>query len=137
MRFGLMASASLIALLSAAPTPTSGQATERMSDFYGFGAEGTIGRGTNILPWGPSDPRTRGHFSIFGPSGARYPSPPRYYTRGYSSTPMPDWVPAPPAPYLTNRCYEPGDGYRYPLYYDPSTRSFFYYPARRATRSVR
>jgi hypothetical protein len=35
------------------------------------------------------------------------------------------------APYLTDQTYEPGDGYRYPLYYDPSTRQYTYYPKAR------
>ena len=35
------------------------------------------------------------------------------------------------APYLTTQTYEPGDGYRYPLYYNPATASYFYYPVAR------
>jgi hypothetical protein len=35
------------------------------------------------------------------------------------------------APYLTNQTYEPGDGYRYPLYYNPATGTYFYYPVTR------
>ena len=35
------------------------------------------------------------------------------------------------APYLTGKSYEPGDGYRYPLYYNPSTASYIYYPVAR------
>ena len=35
------------------------------------------------------------------------------------------------APYLTNQTYEPGDGYRYPLYFNPVTGSYFYYPVLR------
>jgi hypothetical protein len=34
-------------------------------------------------------------------------------------------------PYLTGQHYEPGDGYRYPLYYNPGTRTYFYYPVQR------
>ena len=34
-------------------------------------------------------------------------------------------------PYMTDRTYEPGDGYRYPLYFNPATGAFFYYPVAR------
>lgn len=48
------------------------------------------------------------------------------YSSGYSSVPT-----AAAAPYLTNQTYEPGDGYRYPLYYNPATAGYFYYPTGR------
>jgi hypothetical protein len=32
------------------------------------------------------------------------------------------------APYLTTGTYEPGDGYRYPVYYNPATGQYGYYP---------
>jgi hypothetical protein len=35
------------------------------------------------------------------------------------------------APYLTSQTYEPGDGYRYPLYYNPATNQYTYYPKAR------
>jgi hypothetical protein len=35
---------------------------------------------------------------------------------------------APSAPYLTDRTYEPGDGYRYQVYYNPATSQYGYYP---------
>jgi hypothetical protein len=34
-------------------------------------------------------------------------------------------------PYLTGQFYEPGDGYRYPLYYNPGTHTYYYYPVQR------
>ncbi len=37
----------------------------------------------------------------------------------------------PMPPYLTNLTYEPGDGWRYPLYYNPATAGYFYYPVAR------
>jgi len=40
-------------------------------------------------------------------------------------------TPATSQPYLTDQTYEPGDGYRYPLYYNPATGSYFYYPVAR------
>jgi hypothetical protein len=30
---------------------------------------------------------------------------------------------------LTTQTYEPGDGYRYPLYYNPATGGYIYYPS--------
>jgi hypothetical protein len=35
------------------------------------------------------------------------------------------------APYFTGQYHKPGDGYRYPLYYNPSTRGYVYYPVAR------
>lgn len=52
----------------------------------------------------------------------------RTYSRGYSSAPTPSSNQASPGSYRTNRFYEPGDGYRYPLYYSPAARMYFYYP---------
>jgi hypothetical protein len=34
-------------------------------------------------------------------------------------------------PYLTGQHHEPGDGYRYPIYYNPGTHTYFYYPIQR------
>lgn len=51
------------------------------------------------------------------------------YSRGYSSAPTTYSNQATLAPYRTNFFYEPGDGYHYPLYYSPATRTYFYYPA--------
>jgi hypothetical protein len=34
-------------------------------------------------------------------------------------------------PYLTSQTHEPGDGYRYPLYYNPANGQYFYYPVAR------
>ncbi len=83
-----------------------------------WGSEGTIGRGTGTRP------RDFGNWMGVGPGPSTFT-----YSRGYS------WVPqtyaAPSRPYLTNRYHEPGDGYRYPLYYDPVGRRYIYYPVRR------
>lgn len=131
-----------MAILSMLTIPTFGQYTERLGDYYGTGAEGTIGRGTDVLPWGPSDPRSQGQFFNFGTPGPYFtfgtpgPRPPvsTYdYASGYASAPLYSAAPVPSTPYLTTRFYEPGDGYRYPLYYNPSTRSYFYYPVKRPT----
>ena len=48
------------------------------------------------------------------------------YSSGYSSGPVVNAG----APYLTNQTYQAPDGNVYPLYYNPATRSYFYYPIR-------
>jgi hypothetical protein len=68
----------------------------------------------------------------------RYTGPSSFYQSGYSGYFFPgQGLPfrtdrrAGATPYLTNQTYEPGDGYRYPLYYNPATGSYFYYPVAR------
>jgi hypothetical protein len=61
--------------------------------------------------------------------GASYPS--YTYSSGYAYPPTTSSVPVDSQPYLTNQTYEPGDGYRYPLYYNPATGTYFYYPVTR------
>jgi hypothetical protein len=65
----------------------------------------------------------------------RYSGPTAFYQSGYSGYLFPGQGPlfrtdplSGAAPYLTNQTYEPGNGYRYPLYYNPATGSYFYYP---------
>ena len=36
--------------------------------------------------------------------------------------------PRPPPRLISQQDYEPGDGYRYPLYYDPTSGQHIYYP---------
>ena len=48
------------------------------------------------------------------------------YTNGYPSTQN-------AVCYVTTQTYEPDDGYRYPLYYCQSTKSYVYYPVARST----
>ena len=47
------------------------------------------------------------------------------YSRGYSSVTLPAPV---GQPYATDQYTEPGDGYRYQLWYNPATGTYFYYP---------
>ena len=56
---------------------------------------------------------------------------PYYYSSGYYYPSTTAATQPASQPYLTNQTYEPGDGYRYPLYYDPATGTYFYYPVRR------
>lgn len=123
-RFGpALKAAVLSALIVLAAVSTAfGQRRSQVSvgDYYGTGADGTIGRGTLILPGGPSDWKRSG----LRPGGVV----PASTSSGGS--------PARPArpvatPYLTTRTYEPGDGYRYPLYYNPARGTYFYYPVGR------
>ena len=57
-----------------------------------------------------------------------YSYPTYTYSSGYSYAPT-TYVTQ--APYLTSQTYEPGDGYRYPLYYNPATGTYIYYPVAR------
>jgi hypothetical protein len=82
---------------------------------------------------------------IYGPTHAvsgrpyRYTTPTTFYQSGYSGYFFPGqgtlfrrtYPTAGAAPYLTSQTYEPGDGYRYPLYYNPATGSYLYYPVAR------
>ena len=71
-------------------------------------------------------------YSGSSPSGYyRYSYPYATYASGYSYAPTTTPTPTTAAPYLTGRYYEPGDGYRYPLYYNPATGGYVYYPVRR------
>lgn len=124
MGLALRMAALLVAGVFLAASPASGQYVNRLEDLYGMGADGTIGRGTTIVPWGASDPRVQGRTFDFASRSTRYPNY-NYYSSGYYS------APAATRPYRTTQTYEPGDGYRYPLYYNPATRSYFYYPVRR------
>lgn len=67
------------------------------------------------------------HYSYSGPYATLPPNFPvphlvGQYSGRYSSPP-----PTSAAPYPTNQTFEPGDGYRYPLYYNPVTAGYFYY----------
>jgi len=63
----------------------------------------------------------------YGGNGGYWSAYPNYtYSNDYSPAPT-----TAAAPYLTDQTYEPGDGYRYPLYYNPATASYFYYPVAR------
>ena len=71
---------------------------------------------------------------IYGyPSSGYYGSsyPTSTYSSGYSYAPTTNTTQTTSAPSLTGRYYEPGDGYRYPLYYNPATGGYVYYPVRR------
>lgn len=114
------------ALISSPALPALAQ-DRSVGDQTGSGAEGTIGRGFNHMPWGPSD--IPPHGGPFAHSGSILWSPATtYYMPGYTSMAR---AAVPSRPYLTNHFYEPGDGYRYQLYYNPATRGYFYYPVRR------
>ncbi len=121
----LLKAAILFAGLFGLANPAIGQQSKRIGDYYGIGAEGTIGRGTDILPRGPS---TRFDSYVFGSGGTRGMVD---YRSGYAGVSAPSSPLAAATPYLTTFTYTPGDGYRYPLYYNPVSRSYFYYPVRR------
>ena len=78
-----------------------------------------------------------GYWPYFGGYGSSYSGyyggayPGYTYSSGYASPPVTYTTPTPSQPYLTDQTYEPGDGYRYPLYYNPATGAYFYYPVAR------
>lgn len=101
-----------------------------------WGPEGTIGRGSQSATHRglgrPLDPIS-GRQSAPDLRGINFYHiyPTSTYSRGYSSAPMRYSTIGASRPYLTNRFYEPGDGYRYPVYYNPANGTYFYYPVRR------
>jgi hypothetical protein len=98
-----------------------------------YGPEGTIGRGTDS-DRGPSSDGIRidGSTNDFRPSGYyRSSKLDNIYLFIHYKGPTTYSASAAARPYLTNQYHEPGDGYRYPLYYNPATRTYFYYPAGR------
>lgn len=86
---------------------------------YGYGGYGGYS-GYGGYGYGSTDPSY---------SGTSYPS--FTYSSGYTVTPAVYTTQSAAAPYLTSQTYEPGDGYRYPLYYDPTSGQHMYYAAAR------
>jgi hypothetical protein len=84
-----------------------------------WGIEGTIGRNYEPEDTAVSSRTSAGALGNF--SG----------TRGYFVAPRSFSIWTGLRPYRTNMYYAPGDGYRYPLYYNPATGAYFYYPVRR------
>lgn len=103
--------------------------------FGGFGGPGMLGFGAGLGPtiyglgYGPFPIAPFGYGFGYGNPELMAASPRRAfsYSRGYSTAPAPTRT----APYLTSQFYEPGDGYRYPLYYDPVGQRYLYYPVGR------
>jgi len=92
---------------------------------YGFGYD--IGPTDRNLFGGSNYGRGSGlGYDFSSPRGGMYFAPTHALYGGYAPAPV-----AAPAPYLTNQTYEPGDGHRYPLYYDPVNRRYVYYPVGR------
>ena len=109
----------------------------------GFGQAPLLGVGVGLGPttyglgYGPFPVAPLGYGRGYGEGyGWRRGYPP-YAGRRYRPNPIRTGgqLPAPAvpaaAPYLTNQTYEPGDGHRYPLYYDPVNRRYVYYPVAR------
>ena len=98
-------------LSSDTPAPTAGTTATYYSSNYSPPAS-TAATTTSYYSSNDAPPASRGGTS----------------TSSYSSN---DASPASTGMYLTNAYYEPGDGYRYPLYYSPATGTYYYYPVRR------
>jgi hypothetical protein len=102
-----------------------------------FGPAGTIGRGTDSAADPPYNVRGGIPLFTFGrsaecndPGGSSAPMPTCAHEHGFL-WPGRHVPPALSGPYPTNQYCEPGDDRRYPLYYNPATNAYFYYPASR------
>jgi hypothetical protein len=100
-----------------------------------YGPNGTIGRGTDSAGdrWferSSTRPGANGFGNIYSNFSGVFSSSDDL-TPDTSYVPTTYSVSTTARPYRTNRFYQPGDGYRYPLYYNPATRTYFYYPVRR------
>ncbi|WP_435018063.1 hypothetical protein TA3x_000007 [Tundrisphaera sp. TA3] len=93
--------------------------------YGGYGGLGLIGLGLGGYGYGNG-------FGYGYGNGFGYGLSPNFgYSSGYATAPaIPAAQPA-SAPYPTGQTYEPGDGYSYPVYYDPATGRTIYYPAAR------
>ena len=112
----LTRSASIAALAAAVFFTTSPAFAQRGRGYGGLG----YGLGYGGLGYGG-----------YGYSSAYSGYSPSYsYSSGYASAPA-NATQTVAAPYLTSQTYEPGDGYRYPLYYNPATGTYIYYPLSR------
>lgn len=87
---------------------------------FGMGSNPAVGFG-GLGSWGPRYGMPGSGYG-YGGYGAGYPR--RNYSSAYTS-------PVTSGGYLTNQKYQPGDGYIYPLYYNPTTRTYYYYPVAR------
>jgi hypothetical protein len=110
-----------VALIFCACLPAFGGPRRWRDDQIPFGPEGTIGRGTDSAAYPPYN--IRGGIPLFTFSRSAEPREPE--TSGPPATRLPAKL------WITNRYYEPGDGYCYPLYYNPETRMYFYGPVGR------
>jgi hypothetical protein len=124
-RTALRAAAVATVVVSAFLPPAFGYGRGIRDDQIPYGPEGTIGRGTDHAD--PADPSGRRY------DGSGYFSRPFPTTSGYfRATPAPppgNTVSSATRPYRTTQYYDPGTGTRYPLYYSPATRTYFYYLA--------
>jgi hypothetical protein len=110
-----------LAMVLVASLPAFGGPRRWRDDQIPFGPEGTIGRGTDSAAYPPYN--IRGGIPLFSFGRTAQPRGPE--------PPWPSITGAPARLWTTNRTYEPGDGYCYPLYYNPETRMYFYGPVGR------
>ena len=135
--YPMRSTALALAFVVIAVTTTHGGVKRWRDDQIPFGPAGTIGRGTDSAADPPYNVRGGIPLFTFGrgydsddPGESSSPAPRFTHSHG-SFLPGHHATPAVPGPYPTNQHCEPGDGYRYPLYYNPATRTYFYYPVQR------
>jgi hypothetical protein len=80
---------------------------------------------------GPAYGGYGGRYSSYGTGYGAGRYAPTHYSSAYSTPATSYNAPATSGGYRTNQTYQPGDGYVYPLYYNPATRSYYYYPVAR------
>ncbi len=98
-------------------------------DTYGISSGIGLGRGNSYGYGNLGSGRSYGN-SGYGMGSSGYGLR-NNYSSGYNSAPSSTVPATTAAPYLTKHTYVPGDGYRYPLYYNPATAGYFYYPVAR------
>lgn len=112
--------ASVMVITSASLTVAFGYEPGIRDDQIPYGIEGTIGRGTDYLD--SSGRRRDGRGSDYLPISSNTNS-----VRTTSSIAPPRVIRSATRPYRTTQYYQPGTGTRYPIYYSPATRTYFYY----------
>jgi hypothetical protein len=123
--FALKATILSMVIVFSAITSAFGRGHHIPEDEIPWGIQGTIGRG-----YDPADDAYLAGESA-GAEALDSWNRNASATRGYFVAPRSFSTRRGLRPYRTNRYYAPGDGYRYPLYYNPATRTYFYYPVQR------
>ena len=123
------AAALAILIVLAIPPSAYGYGRGIRDDQLPYGPQGADGRGTDyaVDPSDPQSPRFdgSGYFSNAFPT--RRVSSAATPFRAYSGVSRPGVINSGTRPYRTTQYYQPGAGTRYPLYYSPATRTYFYY----------
>ena len=138
-RWGGMVAGVALGLLAGSPAWAQGGNAVVADSPYANSDGPTIYKGQTYYPYGSNndyggfgDGLPIFRFSRPGAaSGGRSGGWGRRRTAGSAAAPEATRPVMASAPYLTSQTYEPGDGWRYPLYCNPATGGYFYYPVAR------